>query len=199
MVSRASFSYAWPLIITSGAVLLTLIGFGGEAAFVPLLVTTRLHLGSTLAGIAMSTLGLVTAVLMVPCGRLSDQIGRKPLILVGTVFGVAGLIGYSVAGSFYVLIVCVLARAVGNALTWPAATALLADSFPRSRQGIAMAIYGEFENVGETIGPALAGYVWVAAGSGAAFLTLAAAFGLAALIALRIDEKGWRRRTLIAR
>jgi MFS family permease len=197
VVSRRSFAYRWPLIVTSGVILLTLVGFGGEAAFVPLLVTTHLGLSSTSAGVAMSTLGLATALLMVPFGRLSDRLGRRPLILIGTVFSVMGLIGYAVAGSFFALIAAVLARALGNALTWPAATALLADSVPRSRQGVAMGIYGEFENVGETIGPVMAGSIWASAGPGPAFLALAAVVGLAGFTALRIDEKGWRRRALV--
>jgi MFS family permease len=189
------FRYSYALVIISVVVMLSLVGFSGEAAFVPILVTGKLLRDPGSAGLAMSILGIATGILMIPCGKLSDRYGRKPVVVVGMAFAAAGLAGYAVAGSFTFLLAVVLLRALASALAWPAATALLADSVPRSRQGLAMAIYGEFENVGQATGPALAGMIWAASGIDAAFWALAGVVLLGAIIGLALlDETGWRRR-----
>jgi predicted MFS family arabinose efflux permease len=46
-----------------------------------------------------------------------------------------------------------------------------------------MGLFGEFENVGVTLGPLLGGLAWSLAGIQAAFITYAAASLLAALVA----------------
>jgi predicted MFS family arabinose efflux permease len=46
-----------------------------------------------------------------------------------------------------------------------------------------MGLFGEFENVGVTVGPLLGGIAWSLAGIQAAFMTYAAASLLAALVA----------------
>src|SRR5260370_37850937 len=82
---------------------------------------------------------------------------------------------------------------VGGALIWPAATAWRAEARPRRRHALYMAWFGEFENVGITIGPILGGVAWSLAGIQAAFYTYAAAALLASVIAAvfvrrRVDD-----------
>jgi len=74
-------------------------------------------------------------------------------------------------------------RAMGAALIWPAATAWMAESMPRRRHALYMGLFGEFENVGITIGPILGGLAWSLAGIQAAFYTYAVAALLASVIA----------------
>jgi MFS family permease len=84
-------------------------------------------------------------------------------------------------------------RALGAALIWPAATAWMAESMPRRRHALYMGLFGEFENVGITIGPILGGLAWSIAGIQAAFYMYAVAALLASLIAAvfirrRVDD-----------
>src|SRR5258708_39006343 len=72
---------------------------------------------------------------------------------------------------------------LGAALIWPAATAWIAESMPRRRHALYMGLFGEFENVGITIGPILGGVAWSLAGIQAAFYTYAGAALLASVIA----------------
>ena len=58
-----------------------------------------------------------------------------------------------------------------------------------------MGLFGEFENVGVTIGPMLGGLAWSLAGIQSAFYTYAAAALIAAVIAAVMVD---RRRTLHA-
>jgi MFS family permease len=72
---------------------------------------------------------------------------------------------------------------MGASLLWPAATAWISESAPRRRHALAMGLFGEFENVGVTIGPILGGIAWSLAGIQAAFVTYAVASILAAVVA----------------
>jgi predicted MFS family arabinose efflux permease len=59
----------------------------------------------------------------------------------------------------------------------------MAESMPRRRHAFYMGLFGEFENVGITIGPILGGLVWSLAGIQAAFYAYAVAALLASVIA----------------
>ena len=195
MAGTKKFNYVLPLLVISSVVLLMFFGFQGERSFLPILVAVKLNLPPVYAGTTLSFLGIATGVLMVPFGRLSDRIGRKPTILIGMAVCVFGLIGYGLAPSFFFLLAAAAVRAIGTAMVWPAATALLADTTPRSRQGLVMAIYGEFENVGAVFGPIVAGYAWALAGISAAFYVVAAFVFVGAIIgAVFINENRWRTR-----
>jgi MFS family permease len=193
MAGARKFTYFVPVVVISTVVLLMFFGFQGERSFLPILVAVKLDLPAVYAGATLSFLGIATGLLMVPFGRLSDRMGRKPTILVGLAVCVIGLIGYGMATTFTFLLVASAVRAIGTAMTWPAATALLADTTPRSRQGLVMAIYGEFENVGAMVGPILAGYAWGLAGISAAFYSVAVFVAIGAIAAaIFIRENRWR-------
>lgn len=67
--------------------------------------------GSTpfLAGLAIGTFGLTQAIFQIPFGKWSDRYGRKPMVLVGMILLVVGLIIAGFARNIYVLI---LGRAI---------------------------------------------------------------------------------------
>jgi MFS family permease len=152
--SRAGGGVLRILAVTASMVLLVQVGAGGELALLPLLVTTHLQLSAASAGTAMLAVGLIGGLLLIPGGNASDQV----------------VVGAAV-------------RALGASLIWPAATAWMAESIPRRRHALFMGLFGEFENVGITLGPILGGVAWSLAGIQAAFYTYAAAALLASVVA----------------
>ena len=104
-------------------------------------------------------------------------------MIVGGILSAVGFITYSTSDTFVQVIAGAAVRALGAALIWPAATAWMAESMPRRRHAFYMGLFGEFENVGITIGPILGGLVWSLAGIQAAFFTYAVAALLASVIA----------------
>jgi MFS family permease len=171
------------LLVSATIVLLIEVGAGGEQALLPLLVTTHLNLTAASAGTAMLVVGLLGGVLLVPGGNASDRWGRKPTMIAGGLLSAVGFAVYASAGSFGLVIVGAFIRAAGTALIWPAATAWIAESMPRTRHAFYMGLFGEFENFGVTIGPVLGGLVWSMAGIQSAFYVYAVACVLAALVA----------------
>jgi len=102
---------------------------------------------------------VASAVMTPPAGWLSDQFGRRRVFL-------AGIAGFTVAsllvGSGNTLTQVVFARVLqglfGAALI-PLSQAILLDSFPREKHGLAMAIWGVGIMLGPIVGPALGGYI----------------------------------------
>lgn len=187
--SRGGAGVMQVLAISASMALLIQIGIGGELALLPLLVTTNLHLSAASAGTAMLAAGLLGGVLFVPGGNASDRWGRRPTMIAGGILSAVGFVAYATAGTFGQVIVGAAIRALGAALIWPAATAWIAESMPRRRHALFMGLFGEFENVGVTIGPILGGIAWSLAGIQAAFYAYAAAALIAAAVAAVLVER----------
>ncbi len=171
------------MLVTASIVLLFQIGVGGEQALLPLLVTSHLNLSAATAGTAMFVVGVLGGVLLVPGGLASDRWGRRSTMVAGGIIAAVGFAVYAIAGTFGAVIAGAALRAVGGSLLWPAATAWISESSPRRRHALVMGLFGEFENVGVTIGPILGGLAWSLAGIQAAFVTYAIACVLAAVVA----------------
>jgi predicted MFS family arabinose efflux permease len=176
-------SFIRVMIITASIVLLFQIGAGGELALLPLLVTSHLGLSASTAGTAMFIVGMLGGLLLVPGGMASDRWGRRATMIAGGVISAAGFAVYAVAGAFGAVVIGAVLRVAGASLLWPAATAWISESSPRRSHALAMGLFGEFENVGITLGPLLGGLAWSLAGIQAAFVTYAVASLLAALVA----------------
>jgi len=182
--ARAGASVTRVLAITATLALLIQIGLGGELALLPLLVTNHLRLSAAAAGTAMLAVGLIGGLLLVPGGNASDRWGRRPTMVIGALVAGLGYVMYALAGNFAFVIAGASVRALGAALIWPAATAWIAESMPRRRHAFYMGLFGEFENVGVTVGPIVGGLVWSMAGIQAAFYAYAIAAVLAAVVAV---------------
>ena len=194
--SRAGGGVMRVLLLTASMALLIQVGAGGELALLPLLVTTHLQLSAASAGTAMLVVGVLGGILMVPGGYAADRWGRKQAMIAGGAISVVGFVVYANAGNFAQVIAGAAVRALGGALIWPAATAWISESIPRRRHAFFMGIFGEFENVGVTIGPVLGGLAWSLAGIQSAFYVYAAAALVAGVIAAVMV--GSRAPTLVA-
>ncbi|HEX3507531.1 MAG TPA: MFS transporter, partial [Candidatus Dormibacteraeota bacterium] len=181
--SRAGGGVVRVLLVSATVALLIQVGAGGELALLPLLVTTHLQLSAASAGTAMLVVGVLGGVLMIPGGYAADRWGRKQAMIAGGAISVAGFVVYAIAASFAMVIAGAAFRALGGALIWPAATAWISESIPRRRHAFFMGIFGEFENVGVTIGPVLGGLAWSLAGIQSAFYVYAVAALLAGAVA----------------
>lgn len=98
------------------------------------------------------TFALVFTFASIPIGRLVDQFDRRRIIAVGCLVWslCAALLGF--ARSFVELLLGRMGVAVGEAALAPSAVSMIADAFPRSSMGRALAIYG----VGAVAGSGLA-------------------------------------------
>jgi EmrB/QacA subfamily drug resistance transporter len=129
---------------------------------------------------------IVSTVLVLTAGRLSDLFGRKNAYVLGFLLFSAASLGAGFAGNGTQLILWRVLQGVGGAFLFANAAALVTDAFPRRELGLAMGTNTMVAAVGLVIGPVLGGalvaidWPWVfwfnvplgLAGSAWAFLVL---------------------------
>jgi EmrB/QacA subfamily drug resistance transporter len=100
---------------------------------------------------------IVSTVLVLTAGRLSDLFGRKNAYVLGFVlFSVASL-GAGFSGNGTQLILWRVLQGVGGAFLFANAAALVTDAFPKRELGLAMGTNTMVAAVGLVIGPVLGG------------------------------------------
>src|SRR5258708_32740770 len=102
-------------------------------------------------------------------GRVSDRVGRIPVIIIGLLLcaGALPLIFRSERLTAFVLFAPLLGLGVG-AVT-PVTNALIADLASTRRLGAAMGVFGTIWDVGEAAGPLIGGILFGRGGRGGAF------------------------------
>jgi MFS family permease len=117
----------------------------------------RLDMNAFLFGIAFSALLFSRLLLQVPLGRLSDRIGRKPLIIGGLILlaPATAFLGY--ATSFIMLTGIRLLQGVGSAAVAAPAFAVAADLAQTGSEGRQMSIITMGFGLGVALGPLMAG------------------------------------------
>jgi EmrB/QacA subfamily drug resistance transporter len=100
---------------------------------------------------------IVSTVLVLTAGRLSDLFGRKNAYVLGfLVFSLASL-GAGFSGSGTQLILWRVLQGIGGAFLFANAAALVTDAFPKKELGLAMGTNTMVAAVGLVIGPVLGG------------------------------------------
>jgi MFS family permease len=135
-----------------GQVITSLGGFM-IGPFITLYMYKQLHIGlmSTMAVTSVSPfVGMLTGLV---AGRLSDRLGRKPMMM-------ASLFGQGVAMLFFAfvhhawqIVFITLLDGAASALYWPAANAQITDVVPEHKRGEVFSLLHMGLNVGAAVGP----------------------------------------------
>lgn len=135
-------------------VLIDLIGFG---IVLPLLPASAAQFSSsaTAIGALVASFSLMQFLVAPWWGRLSDRVGRRPVIMLGLASSAASYLLFALAGSYWVLLA---SRVVAGGLgaTVNVAQAYLADITPPAGRARAMGMIGVAFGLGFIIGPAIA-------------------------------------------
>jgi multidrug resistance protein len=149
---RSSRSAAGALFVT---VVIDLIGFG---IVLPLLpgYAARFNASETAIGVIVGSFSLMQFLFAPWWGRLSDRIGRRPVILIGLSGSALSYLLFAFAGSYWILLLSrILAGCMGATVN--VAQAYLADITPAERRAKAMGLLGAAFGLGFVLGPAIAG------------------------------------------
>lgn len=138
----------FPLMICSGMI------YSIFALFIQDLGATRAETG------LVFSLGSLSAAIAGPLfGKLSDRIGRKPILLISMIVFSATFILYSQARSYIDVYAIQLLEGVGWAAMGSSAVALIMDIVSDRERGEAIGIYNTTWNIGWIMGPALGGFL----------------------------------------
>jgi DHA2 family multidrug resistance protein len=120
--------------------------------------------GSLAAGTEESTWILTSylvanAIILPVSGSLGALVGRKRLFIICIGLFTLASAACGAAGSLGMIIVARMLQGIGGGALQPIAQAILLESFPPERRGVAMAVYGMGVVVAPIVGPTLGGWI----------------------------------------
>ncbi len=143
------------LVLAVANVIFTL-GFG---IIIPVLPYYSRNLGANAfyLGLLMASFSLMQFIFAPYWGRLSDRIGRKPVLAIGLVgFGISFII-FGLSTQLWMLFISRIVGGILSAGIFPASFALIADVTEPGERGKIMGWMGAASGLGIIIGPALCG------------------------------------------
>ena len=152
------------------------VAFGLRSSLIPLFVVEALRSTTALTGIGLFTAAGIQAILLVPAGRISDQRGRRPALIVGTSAVLLGMLIMAFTHHPPVFLLAMAVLGIGSAFMGSAPAAVVGDVEP-ARGGTVVAAFQMASDLGAITGPLIAGLLV----SGAGYPW---AFGTGALVAL---------------
>jgi MFS family permease len=170
-----------PVLISSSMEAAMYVGYGAFLGFFPP-YAKNIGLNDAEIGLVLGA-QLATTMLAKPiAGRLSDRIGRKPMILFGLLLCAIFLPFIPHTTAFGPLFLLSALLGLGVAIVTPSTTALVADLVKAGQMGSAMGVFGTIWDTGEALGPILAGFLIASSGYPWAFTLIAAIIGGAAVV-----------------
>lgn len=181
------------------------LGFGAILPYLPVFLQEQAHASVWLIGLVAAAYYVGTCAFSVPLGRLSDSIGRKPVIVAGVcLYAVATLLFISTTSPGWFILFRLL-EGVGAAAVTPAGQALVAELTAEQARSQAYGWLTTAQFGGLVAGPVLAWPLYsLGGGQGkwafyAIFLfgsVLSALTAVVLMLAIREPKQGRRRRTV---
>ncbi|MFN4033376.1 MAG: MFS transporter [Fimbriimonadales bacterium] len=190
MNSLAAF---WALVVMAGFAELGYVTLNISA--MPVYLRETIGLGESTITAVGSVFLLTEAVFRAPMGMLSDQIGRRRLIVLGPLLTVFTSLATLLASHPLHFIGLRAIDGLGAAMLWPAVYAAIGDAVPPHKRAWAMSFLNMTYMSGVALGPLAGGVVNDLTGAKqASFYLTACLFAAATFIAWRFYPKDGRAR-----
>lgn len=133
------------------------MGFGIVLPLLPF-YADRFGASGTQVGLLITVYSIAQFFLAPVWGRVSDQVGRRPILILGLLGSSASYVVFAFAGSLAVLFLSRILAGIGGA-TVPVAQAYIADITPPKRRAGNLGLIGAAFGLGFIFGPALGGFL----------------------------------------
>jgi MFS transporter, DHA1 family, multidrug resistance protein len=176
------------VLITSATDGAKMIANGALMAFLPIYALS-IGLNAGEAGLLFGVQGVISFLSKPVMGRVSDRVGRKPLIMVGLLICAATFVLIPHAQSFLLLLFLAAGFGFGEAVVTSSISAFIADVSELKTLGAAMGMQGTISDIGHASGPLLAGLLIAHLSYQNAFAIIAAIQLLAAALFWTLVKK----------
>lgn len=147
-----------PITILFVTLFLVMIGFGIVVPIFPFLII-ELGGGPTALGFFMASFSVMQFIFAPIWGRLSDRIGRRPILLIGLGgYGLTFILFGFVSQLWMMFAIRILSGIISSA-TLPTAMAYIADTTSGEERSKGMGLLGAAMGLGMIVGPALGGWL----------------------------------------
>ena len=132
---------------------------GSRYQILPLLSYDRLGLTPSQIGIAVTVIAAANIMVLLVIGRVSDRIGRKPMILPGCILIAAALVMWVLCTSYQFLILSCVVFGIGLGITGPIPAAYVADILSGQNPSTGMSVFRAACDLGFVVGPVFQGWL----------------------------------------
>ncbi|HWP41602.1 MAG TPA: MFS transporter [Blastocatellia bacterium] len=144
-----------PLVIIFITIFIDLVGFGIVIPVLPL-YAARFGASPTVIGLLLSVYSVMQFIFAPVLGRLSDRVGRRPVLLVSMIGTSFGFMLMGLAGSLELLFLARIIDGITGA-NISTAQAYIADVTPPEQRSRGMGLIGAAFGLGFIVGPAIGG------------------------------------------
>ena len=149
---------------------------GVRFSLVPLFVQDRLHGTASLTGAGLLVSAVAQGALLLPAGRYADRVGRKPVLIFGSVLGGISMVLLAANETRPAFFVAMAVYGAGASCLSVAPAAIVGD-IAGARRGTLVAAFQMASDLGAIVGPLVAGQLVDS-------VSYPAAFGVSAVVIL---------------
>lgn len=164
------------------------VTFGLRSSLVPLFVIEGLRSDATLSGIGFLVAAATQAILLLPAGRLADQRGRRPALLLGTSLTLVGMAALAFTSAPPMFLIAMGISGLAAAFMGSAPAAVAGDVVGAGGRGTVIAVFQMTSDLGAILGPLIAGLLADRLGYGPAFEVGVAVAAFALVMAALMPE-----------
>ena len=165
--------------------------FFGMAVLYPMLPIYgkgELGLGNWHIGVIFAVIGLMQVIFMFPAGSLADRVGKKKIIITGSLMAALFSGAIVLAVDFPSLILIIALYTIGRSLARPLFPAIISSLTTKENRGKGMGIYTLAQNLSFATGAIASGYISEFMGREYPFL-LACVIGLLGTVIILVTVK----------
>ena len=136
--------------------------FFGMAILYPMLPIygkDELGLSNWQIGVVFAVIGLMQAIFMFPAGSLADRVGKKKIIITGSLMAALFSGAIVLAVDFLTLILIIALYTIGRSLARPLFPAIISSLTAKENRGKGMGIYTLAQNLSFATGAMASGYI----------------------------------------
>ncbi|NLT29712.1 MAG: MFS transporter [Propionibacterium sp.] len=160
---------------------------GVRSSLTPVLVVAVLHRDPVWTGIAFAIAAVVQTACLGPAGRFVDRAGRRPAAIAGPALAGVSIMVVAVSPNIWVLIAAMCVYGVAGSMLGTAPAASVGDA-AGGRSGTPVAVFSMMGDMGQIIGPLVAGWLWDRANPVVAFGVGAGLWLITVLMAVRMPN-----------
>jgi MFS family permease len=176
--------YRYALVITFVA---SWVLFGVRTSILPLFITEQLKSTAAVVGWGFTISAIIQGTLILRAGRISDERGRRFILIIGTTISLVGIIVMTATLNSLMFFISMAIIGLGNAFLASAPATIVGDLI-EGKGGQVIALFQMAGDAGMIVGPVVVGFVADHYGYRAAFGLSGLVFCIAIVLSIKMPE-----------